>query len=130
MRVLVVRAGLVARVDGVVGGGGFGAMDPDEAWDTRVGNEGDVYDPEGGYYEEQELSLRAPAGDGAYAGHGYGNARGTELDERYNEAMGRGNPFADHEDVNLRDVSPRPHDDRLPVDDSPTERRSMFKENV
>lgn len=33
--------------------GGFGPLDPDDAWDTRVGNEADAY-----YYnEEQELGL-------------------------------------------------------------------------
>ncbi|KAF4587537.1 acid phosphatase-like protein [Ophiocordyceps camponoti-floridani] len=31
---------------------GFGPLDPDEAWDARVGHEADGY----GYYEEQELS--------------------------------------------------------------------------
>lgn len=37
---------------------GFGPLDPDEAWDTRVGNEADNYGP-GGYYEEQELGLHS-----------------------------------------------------------------------
>lgn len=35
-------------------------MGPDEAWDTRVGNEADAYGASGGpggYYEEQELGL-------------------------------------------------------------------------
>lgn len=42
------------------GGGrrGFGPLDPDEAWDARVGNEADNYGP-GGYYEEQELGLHS-----------------------------------------------------------------------
>lgn len=48
-------------------------LDPDEAWDARVGNEADGYGA-GGYYEEQELGLY-PGGNtsnGAYAGGGYG----------------------------------------------------------
>ncbi|KAI0478914.1 phosphoglycerate mutase-like protein [Xylariaceae sp. FL0804] len=69
---------------------GFGALDPDDAWDARVGNE----DGAGGYYgagggggfEEQELGLRGRSMDidhdrvpgagaggdvGAYSGGGY-----------------------------------------------------------
>ncbi|KAI1776877.1 hypothetical protein F4818DRAFT_412118 [Hypoxylon cercidicola] len=38
---------------------GFGALDPDEAWDARVGHEADAYYGYG--YEEQELGLRGPA---------------------------------------------------------------------
>lgn len=43
---------------------GFGALDPDEAWDARVGNEADTRYGPGGYYEEQELGLhdRGPYG--------------------------------------------------------------------
>ncbi|KAI0022665.1 hypothetical protein F4780DRAFT_788220 [Xylariomycetidae sp. FL0641] len=77
------------------GGGrrGFGPLDPDEAWDARVGHEGPggpggVYGY-GDYYEEQELGLRSrhderdydygvPGGGGGsnnssnpYAGGGY-----------------------------------------------------------
>lgn len=53
------------------GGGrrGFGPLDPDEAWDARVGNEADNYGP-GGYYEEQELGLHRPSTSGRYAGAG------------------------------------------------------------
>ncbi|ETS83127.1 hypothetical protein PFICI_05003 [Pestalotiopsis fici W106-1] len=50
---------------------GFGALDPDEAWDTRVGTEADAY---GGYYEEQELGDRHggnPYGHDPYGGSGY-----------------------------------------------------------
>ena len=140
-------------------------MDPDEAWDARVGAEADGYGA-GGYYEEQELGLRPPGG-GPYGGGGYGGQvlpdygeeieRGRSLsrenpayiaggqkglDERYDEEMGH-DPFGDEaERSELRGVSPRPHqdEDRLghakqgsgggPHDDSPTERRSMFHENV
>ncbi|KAL2355265.1 hypothetical protein BJ546DRAFT_1126988 [Cryomyces antarcticus] len=144
---------------------GFGPLDPDEAWDTRVGNEADVYGP-GGYYEEQELGLH---GAGPYGGSGYGGqtpgaaavedplairgrSRGRELDERYDEEMGRdghgNNPFEDptDRDASLRGVSPRPIDTGVggrvqghqanrslgaaSQDDSPTERRSMFRENM
>ena len=64
------------------------------------------------------------------------------LDRRYDEEMGRDtNPFGDHaaERNDLRGVSPRPHDEKGKgfgkgggdgQDDSPTERRSMFHENV
>lgn len=153
---------------------GFGPLDPDEAWDTRVGTEADAYGP-GGFYEEQELGLH-PAG-APYSASGYGGAspriapslpeygeedaargrsRGREagayigggqrgLDERYDEEMGRGgprdNPFGDAaERSDLRGVSPRP----IEMDatgrakqgnvgaheESPTERKSMFREDM
>ncbi|KAJ9632431.1 hypothetical protein H2203_000836 [Taxawa tesnikishii (nom. ined.)] len=125
---------------------GFGPLDPDEAWDTRVGNEADY----GGYYEEQELGLQDPA-TGPYGGEGTVE---RELDHRYDEEMGggaRGNPFGDEaerSDMNLRGMSPRPMVDTASAgagarghrqqqslgavsnDDSPTERRSMFRENM
>ncbi len=155
---------------------GFGPLDPDEAWDTRVGTEADAYGP-GGFYEEQELGLH-PGGSGApYSTSGYGapspriapslpeygdedagrgRSRGREagayiggsqrgLDERYDEEMGRGsrdNPFGDAaERSDLRGVSPRPIEmdatshARQPKaggghDDSPTERKSMFREDM
>lgn len=155
---------------------GFGPLDPDEAWDARVGNEA------GGYYEEQELGMQDPQ-HGPYGGGGYGNIstgpgahvgvggieegrgrsmdRQRELDERYDEmGMGVGsgvvtNPFgegAERSDMNsLREASPRPLDTgaapsaaarpkhqrglsnlttKTQDDDSPTERRSMFREDV
>lgn len=134
---------------GASGGGGRGRrggpLDPDEAWDTRVGNEADVYGP-GGYYEEQELGLHPPT---AYSGTGYGPERGRdasrqrELDERYDEETGRSqgrNPFGDENAApSLRGVSPRPIDTRAherlgdqghSAGNSPTERKSMFRENV
>lgn len=144
---------------------GFGALDPDEAWDARVGNEADH-----GYYEEQELGLQDP-NSGPYGGRGYGEvgvggipeARGRsqsrqrELDHRYDEEVHGAaptNPFGDdHEAGSLRTASPRPMVDTAPgrgkdravsahrkgqsslgtqgsADNSPTERRSMFKEDV
>lgn len=66
---------------------GFGPLDPDEAWDARVGHEADAYYGYG--YEEQELGLRPPQGhsqaqgraqgqgqaDTAYSGAGYSNVK-------------------------------------------------------
>ncbi|KAI0840943.1 hypothetical protein F5Y06DRAFT_233791 [Hypoxylon sp. FL0890] len=114
---------------------GFGPLDPDEAWDSRVGHEADAY----GYgYEEQELGLR-PGGQGpqrqadsAYSGAGYSNVhlgvdeqRGRTLNR--NPGVGLGvdggasagtssnrNPFdddaAEPSNLSLRGVSPRPID--------------------
>lgn len=148
---------------------GFGALDPDEAWDARVNEEG------GGYYEEQELGLQDP-GHGPYGGGGYGEvgvggiehgrgrsrSRQRELDQRYDEEVHGGgggsggggqhlNPFGDDQAAaSLRSVSPRPHVETRPTrgasshktqqgslgtngsaeDNSPSERRSMFREDV
>ena len=151
-----------------LGPSGRRGLDPDEAWDARVGAEADGYGA-GGYYEEQELGLRPPA-SGAYAGGGYGGGsqalpdygeeRGRSvsraggapigggqkgLDERYDEEMGHEDPFGDEaERSELRGpASTRAHEDNKghatqgnggggggTHDDSPTERRSMFHENV
>lgn len=151
------------------GRGGFGPLDPDEAWDARVGTEADAYGP-GGYYEEQELGLHgdsrvaatpglAPAGYGNEAPRGRSLSREPEpyiggsqrgLDARYDEETGRTgavgkNPFDDDvepSNVSLRGVSPRPittdgpsvakgHKKTGSADsNSPTERRSMFRENM
>jgi hypothetical protein len=122
-------------------------MDADEAWDARVD----------GYHEEQELGLHDPS-RGPYGGSGYGagldegRGRSRSRDGRYDEAASsRTNPFGDNADassMSLRDVSPRPDAQgkkaRGPshtrgqsslgttgsADDSPTERRSMFREDV
>ncbi|KAF2500684.1 hypothetical protein BU16DRAFT_255192 [Lophium mytilinum] len=94
---------------------------------------------------------------GAYGGDGVGGAergrsRTRELDERYEEEMHGGakhstNPFGDDNAVSLRGVSPRPletertggaygapagagHKKTGSGDSSPTERRSMFRENM
>lgn len=163
-------------------GGGAGGrrargMDPDEAWDTRVGNEADAYGAAGpgGYYQEQELGLAPtpglenPYGGAAMPAYGEGaDARGRSksrdppgviggqqgLDARYEQEMGgvsnrpqRGgdgkNPFSDaNEAPSLRGVSPRPMLDshveqagkgkwgRGSPENSPTERRSMFRESL
>ena len=136
---------------------GFGALDPDEAWDARVDHEA------GGYYEEQELGLQDP--HGPYGGSGYGEvgvgvggieegrgrsrSRQRELDNRYEEEVhggGARNPFGDgaeESNMSLRSVSPRPAVDTTTgksghhslqaggsAETSPTERRSMFRENM
>lgn len=154
---------------------GFGPLDPDEAWDSRVGNEADTYGP-GGYYEEQELGLHPPRNDNRGRGLGatteYGGGSSYDMNlaatpgvqpagfGRHDEpergrsqtrpgqalqpgAAGR-NPFddgAEPSNLSLRAVSPRPIDTAGaaaaksgPKDtgsgDSPTERRSVFRENV
>jgi len=153
---------LSSNVRGRASNRGFGPLDPDDAWDARVGTEADAYGP-GGYYEEQELGLHgAPQGGlaptPAGAPPGYSEERGRALsrepepyiggsqaglDRRYDEEMGRkpaANPFddsAEPSNVSLRGVSPRPvldtskgHVKSQDSIDSPTERRSMFRENM
>ncbi|CZT09505.1 uncharacterized protein RAG0_14248 [Rhynchosporium agropyri] len=159
---------LSSNVRGRASNRGFGPLDPDDAWDARVGTEADAYGP-GGYYEEQELGFHGPnerAGRGlaptsamAPPAYGDGGARGRSLsrepepyiggsqaglDRRYDEEMGRRptqqtDPFDDAAEVpsgSLRGVSPRPIEadgkESKPKEslDSPTERRSMFRENV
>lgn len=138
---------------------GFGRLDPDEAWDARVGNEADA----NGYYEEQELGLHDDSAPGYYGNgaHGYGPSGGLDeivdpqrrgradskrvLDQRYDEEVNGGprnprDPFGDHAEASaLRGVSPRPHEDaegagRSGVERgagiSPAERKSMFTEDV
>lgn len=144
---------------------GFGPLDPDDAWDARVGTEADAYGP-GGYYEEQELGLTGGT-DTAYGGGGSaataaderGRTRSREpepyvggskagLDRRLDEEMGKRpshNPFDDEQaeasNISLRGVSSRPidthslepgkgHKKKDSGGDSPTERRSMFQEQM
>ncbi|KAK3353610.1 hypothetical protein B0T25DRAFT_217802 [Lasiosphaeria hispida] len=145
---------------------GFGPLDPDEAWDSRVGHEADGYGGPGGYYEEQELGLATPhhGGDTSYGGGGGSyqmnlaatpaaapTGYGADEDDRRGRPRSRSpglvaprgqqNPFDDHAEpsnLSLRGVSPRPIDTVAAKgqqgagkdDDSPTERRSIFRENV
>jgi len=148
------------------GRGGFGALDPDEAWDTRVGHEADNYGP-GGYYEEQELGLHPPSGRGdanteylgggssyrmnlaatpGMAPPGFGdddNDRGRPRSRSPGLRPGGKNPFdddAEPSNISLRGVSPRPIDTSVaPAKGgqkdsgsagSPSERRSVFRENM
>ena len=103
---------------------GFGPLDPDEAWDTRVGNEADAY----GYYEEQELGGHSNTGyPGASGGAGGGysmnlastpgvpdeeptDGRGRKTSRSPGPVAGGRNPFDDDAEASLRGVSPRPMD--------------------
>jgi hypothetical protein len=150
---------------GNYGGRGFGPLDPDDAWDSRVGNEADQYGLGGHYGEDQESGVRHDVETG-YAGavgttggEDRGRVRSREpdvfigggpkgMDRRYDEEMGTGaakaakgvNPFDDEAEpstVSLRGVSPRPienvgkgHKTNESLDESPNERRSMFRENM
>ncbi|KAI4285830.1 MAG: hypothetical protein L6R35_004583 [Caloplaca aegaea] len=133
-------------------------LDPDGAWDARVGDEADAYGS-GGYYEEQELGLRSGGHGTELPGYGddeVGRGRSisrdgppggafiggdqTGLDRRYNEVTQGGDPFGDHaERSELKGTSARPtggekgHQQQGSggvEGDSPTERRSMFHENM
>jgi hypothetical protein len=146
------------------GARGFGPLDPDEAWDSRVGNEADTYGP-GGYYEEQELRDTNTAYGGAGGGltgntynmnlaatpgmppAGFGGGD-VERGRTLNRSPGLGapsgrNPFdddAEPSNISLRGVSPRPIDtssankgkgkEQQGDENSPTERKSIFRENM
>ncbi|KAL8382848.1 hypothetical protein RB595_006562 [Gaeumannomyces hyphopodioides] len=120
------------------GSGGGGALDPDEAWDTRVGNEAD------GYYEDRELGMHPQHGGGTYQmnlatdpgapsstatatqsntsranpfgdDHSYeyeGRGRAPAAPASFKARAGGANPFdddaADTSNLSLRGVSPRP----------------------
>ncbi|KAF1959752.1 hypothetical protein CC80DRAFT_489848 [Byssothecium circinans] len=103
------------------GRGAGSRLDPDEAWDARVGNEA--------YYEEQELGLHEPAhGRGGPASAnpfestsyrapspGYpeperGRSRTREYEEGSDGRSALQNPFGDDNVESLRGVSPRPLD--------------------
>ncbi|KAJ8067901.1 hypothetical protein OCU04_003486 [Sclerotinia nivalis] len=145
---------LSSNVRGRAANRGFGPLDPDDAWDARVGTEADAYGP-GGYFEEQELGLHG--GNSGVAGasgtvptgfssppRGRSLSREPEpyvggskagLDRRYDEEMGlqpAKNPFDDPNQP--RGVSPRPMDSNTKIhkahDDNHSERRSMFRENM
>ncbi|TEA13480.1 hypothetical protein C8034_v004709 [Colletotrichum sidae] len=131
---------------------GFGPLDPDEAWDTRVGHEAETYGPYGNY-EEQELAYRGgPAGGNSYNTNlaatpgAHEEPRGRSLSRPGGDEPGLNvpkagrNPFdddAEPSNISLRGVSPRPIVDTAPQHaqqkengESPTERRSIFRENV
>lgn len=136
---------------GASGRRGFGPLDPDEAWDARVGTEADQY----GYYEEEQQFGRGrntEYGGGSYnmnlAATPGATSRGFDDEERGRASSRPGdrNPFDDDAESSLRGVSPRPIDTDAPrqqqqqkktktaerdsADSSPTERRSIFRENV
>jgi len=125
---------------------GFGPLDPDEAWDARVGTEADAYGP-GGYYEEQELGLHgehssAPTGGHDEVSRGRSLSRELAPEPYVGSSQPSTNPFDDEVEpssIGLRGVGPRPLDTvnlgtahaRHDSDgDSPTERRSIFREAV
>ncbi|KAI8945646.1 hypothetical protein F4801DRAFT_113671 [Xylaria longipes] len=121
-----------------VGRRGFGPLDPDEAWDARVGHE--TYGVGASYYpDDQELEDRGHHGGGRglgglysgsdyqmnMAGDGVDESRGRSPNPRLdvpaaNAAAGEGsqhsNPFddaaAEPSNMSLRGVSPRPIDTR------------------
>jgi len=136
-----------------------GRFDPDEAWDARVGHDTDGYgyqeEQELGYRGAASSTPRAQGRSSQYpppSGDGYNmNLAATPAYPPEEHAMDRGrspgldarkvkNPFDDDNEVqgSLRGVSPRPMDTNLGAgkqkghddDDSPTERRSMFRENM
>lgn len=142
---------------GTRGRGAGHRLDPDEAWDARVGNET--------YYEEQELGLHEPPRGGlAPSANPYetthygapspglaepqrGRSRTREYDEHSDGHGARQNPFGDEHAASLRGVSPRPldhhhvdtsyggasgaHKKKGSADNSPTEsRRSVFHEEM
>ncbi|RAL66797.1 hypothetical protein DID88_007580 [Monilinia fructigena] len=140
---------LNSNVRGRAANRGFGPLDPDDAWDARVGTEADAYGP-GGYYEEQELGLHGGhPGISATPGppelssppRGRSLSRGEEpyvggskagLDRRYDEEMGTqpaNNPFNDP--AELRGVSPRPMDSNTKAhrlqDDNHSERSQCLE---
>ncbi|KAK4197280.1 hypothetical protein QBC40DRAFT_181458 [Triangularia verruculosa] len=127
-------------------GQGFRSLD-DSAWDARVGD----YNP---YEEERELGLRPPPPGAATGGEGYQMNVPRDPDEE-EERRGRStqpkqqvkpNPFGDDAEpsnISLRGVSPRPmavdtsfasrkqqQQGGQQEDNSPTERRSIFRENM
>lgn len=130
---------------GARGRRGFGPLDPDEAWDSRVGHEADTY----GYYEE-DVGGRGPGNE--YGGGNNSNSyrmnvpapheedRGRRASRSPNSGPGGRNPFDDDAASSMRGVSPRPIDTSLGRPkgksggsgdpESPTERRSVFRENV
>jgi hypothetical protein len=137
-----------------VGGGrastrGFGPLDPDDAWDARVGTEADAYGPHG-YDDEHELSVHQP-GTGPTplsAPPGYDEERGRALNrgrEPYTGGLHSNpvtNPFddsAEPSNASLRGVSPRPVADargqghlkgQESIDTHHSERRSLFHEDM
>ncbi|KAJ4423991.1 hypothetical protein N0V82_001237 [Gnomoniopsis sp. IMI 355080] len=145
-------------------GRGFGALDPDAAWDAHVGDEADYGGPAGYGDEEHELGLgpygrNSTAYEGAHGGRGgpLGGSLGGQAEsysmnlaatprmapegpEAEFDSRGRAgrNPFdddaAEPSNLSLRGVSPRPmegeHHGKGSGADSPTERRSVFTEQV
>lgn len=147
-------AGVTAPRGGTGRAAHGGPLDPDEAWDSRVGNEAEIYGP-GGYYEETELGLHpqataytgaaygGPAGRLSTDGAGFAPAPGLSAGSgevgrsRSPGAAMRENPFGDHaEESSLRSISPRPYEHGQGIKkassraNSPEGRRSIFREDM
>ncbi|CCU83185.1 hypothetical protein BGHDH14_bgh02393 [Blumeria hordei DH14] len=105
---------------GGVNNRGFGPLDPDDAWDTRVGTEADLYGPSG-YHEEHELNAHFTSGsppgyeegrrsDFIGASDVFIRASDAGLDRRFNDDIAPSpDPFSDSaklSDINLGDNSP------------------------
>ncbi|KAL9572725.1 hypothetical protein ACKAV7_003124 [Fusarium commune] len=141
-------AGAYEQSGGARGRRGFGPLDPDEAWDSRVGNEADQY----GYYEEDVggrgrdtgygggYNMNLAATPGLSGGRGFDEEedRGRRASRSPASGPGGRNPFDDDAGSSLRGVSPRPIDTGVAkpknrsgsAESSPTERRSVFRENM
>ncbi|KAF5621278.1 3-phytase A [Fusarium sp. NRRL 52700] len=141
-------AGAYEQSGGARGRRGFGPLDPDEAWDTRVGNEADQY----GYYEADVggrgrdtgygggYNMNLAATPGLSGGRGFDEEedRGRRASRSPASGPGGRNPFDDDAGSSLRGVSPRPIDTGVAkaknrsgsAESSPTERRSVFRENM
>ncbi|KAG5982416.1 hypothetical protein E4U55_001923 [Claviceps digitariae] len=99
--------------DGTAARRGFGPLDPDEAWDARVGHEADGY----GYLEEAELGRHGQTEYGGGASYSLdlaptpGAAIYDDEQEQRGHHLRQGrdpNPFDDDAVSSLRGVSPRP----------------------
>ncbi|KAK1836932.1 hypothetical protein QBC39DRAFT_61325 [Podospora conica] len=120
---------------GGYGGSNARGLDPDDAWDTRVG--GDPYyggggGGGGGYQGGEGYQMNVP-GDREDVERGRGRSRSPGPAQG-----GKGlNPFvegAEPSNLSMRGVSPRPVETGVgrgrKGDDSPEGRRSVFRENV
>jgi hypothetical protein len=135
-------------VDGGYAGAGATRGRDDDAWDTRAPgrDEEESYAAgPGGYYEEAELGLAPRGAPEPYTGGrsdyaAGGGERGRSAQRGHGQGAGSltTDPFGDqHEASSLRSVSPRPvgHGGgpgslEVKAGDSPTERRSMFREGL
>ncbi|KAI9782580.1 MAG: hypothetical protein M1839_004824 [Geoglossum umbratile] len=131
--------------EGARGGGarrGFGPLDPDEAWDARVGHEADPYGPgPGGYYEEQELGLHSERSTAypAAPAHSPPTYQTSPPTPPRGRSQSRDptpqNPFDDsaatQSNISTRGLSPRPGSRATQHhDDEEGERRSVFREDI
>lgn len=151
--------GAYEEPSGYSGARGRGAghrSDPDDAWDARVGNEAYYEEQELGLHAPQGNTSYSNTAYGAPS-PGFqpteperGRSRTREYDDSLHaDDRSTRNPFGDeHEAPSLRGVSPRPLDHTQDTsyggatkghkkagsggsaDNSPTERRSMFRENM